>query len=138
MLYQTIKRRGMPTSDAINLIALRLGQDYECLAISDGSGLSRTNLVSPGNLVHLLRQMTASEYFSVFYDSLPIAGVDGTLRNRMKGTTAANNCRAKTGTLTFVCSLSGYVTTKDGEKLVFSILMNHHLNSSVARAARTR
>ena len=60
------------------------------------------------------------KYATVWRDALPIAGVDGTLRNRMKGTAAENNLRAKTGSLSSAASLSGYVTSASGENLVFS------------------
>jgi D-alanyl-D-alanine carboxypeptidase/D-alanyl-D-alanine-endopeptidase (penicillin-binding protein 4) len=101
--------------------------DTTQLLQADGSGLSRRNYVSPRCLVTLLTYLRKQSYGSLLYDSLPIAGVDGTLRNRMKGTPAENNCRAKTGTLGHVTALSGYVTTRDGETLVFSLLMNNHL-----------
>jgi D-alanyl-D-alanine carboxypeptidase/D-alanyl-D-alanine-endopeptidase (penicillin-binding protein 4) len=64
-----------------------------------------------------------SEVFGLFYESLPIAGIDGTLKTRMKGTKAEGNLRAKTGSIGGVSTLSGYVTTADGERLAFSILM---------------
>ncbi|USG68209.1 D-alanyl-D-alanine carboxypeptidase/D-alanyl-D-alanine-endopeptidase [Brevibacillus ruminantium] len=90
----------------------------------DGSGLTRYNLISARHIAGVLEAMTASSVFTEYFDSLPIAGVDGTLTSRMKETAAANNARAKTGTLTGVSSLSGYVETKDGQKLVFSIMIN--------------
>jgi D-alanyl-D-alanine carboxypeptidase/D-alanyl-D-alanine-endopeptidase (penicillin-binding protein 4) len=62
----------------------------------------------------------------VFKESLPIAGVDGTLINRPMGPNARGNCRAKTGYVANVCSLSGYVNTKSGEPLLFVIFMNNH------------
>ena len=93
----------------------------------DGSGLSRYNAVSPRNVVVLLKNLYQSKNRQDFIASLPIAAVDGTLKNRMHDTRAAGNCRAKTGTMQHVSSLSGYVTTRDGETLVFSILMNNHL-----------
>src|SRR5207253_8299219 len=73
-------------------------------------------------------------WFQQWYDALPIAGnpnrfVGGTLRSRMGGTPAANNLHGKTGSLTGVTSLSGYVTNKDGRKLVFSMISNNYLNS---------
>ena len=109
-----------------------VGLDLTRLRQSDGSGLSRHNYVSPRNLVHLLAYCQTRPDFATFYDSLPIAGVDGTLRNRMKTTSAANNCRAKTGTLSHVTALSGYVTTRDGELLAFSLLMNNNLISAAS------
>ena len=93
---------------------------------ADGSGLSRLNFVSPRTVVSLLTYMTTRPDFPIYYDSLPIAGVDGTLTYRMKNTAAAGNCHAKTGSLGYVSTISGYVTDADGSKLVFSILMNSH------------
>ena len=65
--------------------------------------------------------------FRIFYDALPIAGVDGTVGSRMKGTPAAGNVHAKTGTLDKARSLSGYVTTSDGHMLLFSVLCNNYV-----------
>jgi D-alanyl-D-alanine carboxypeptidase/D-alanyl-D-alanine-endopeptidase (penicillin-binding protein 4) len=93
----------------------------------DGSGMSRQDLVSPETLIRVLDAMRQSPHFLTFYDALPVAGVDGTLRTRMRGTTAESNVRAKTGTLSNVRSLSGYVTTADGRLLLFSVLCNNYL-----------
>ncbi|HEX8363119.1 MAG TPA: D-alanyl-D-alanine carboxypeptidase/D-alanyl-D-alanine-endopeptidase [Longimicrobium sp.] len=99
---------------------------------ADGSGLSRYNLVAPEFLTALLERMTRSPHNAVFYDAMPVAGVDGTLRNRMKGTPLEGNVHAKTGTLSGVRSLSGYLTTAAGERLVFAILVNNHTLSAAA------
>jgi len=90
----------------------------------EGSGLSRNNLTTPVATVELLKFMSHHKTAQAFLDALPIAGVDGTLRNRMKGTPAERNLRAKTGTLRWANSLSGYVTSAAGEHLVFSIMLN--------------
>jgi D-alanyl-D-alanine carboxypeptidase/D-alanyl-D-alanine-endopeptidase (penicillin-binding protein 4) len=90
----------------------------------DGSGLTRYNLISARHILTVLEGMTERQQFDAYYESLPIAGVDGTLKDRMKGTAAENNVHAKTGTLTGVSSLSGYVTTKSGKRLAFSIVLN--------------
>ncbi|MEW5916411.1 MAG: D-alanyl-D-alanine carboxypeptidase, partial [Gemmatimonadota bacterium] len=74
-----------------------------------------------------LDAMRRSPHFQTFRDALPIAGVDGTIQNRMRESAAANNLRAKTGTLDMVRSLSGYVTTADGRLLLFSVLCNNWL-----------
>jgi D-alanyl-D-alanine carboxypeptidase/D-alanyl-D-alanine-endopeptidase (penicillin-binding protein 4) len=76
--------------------------------------------------VQLLQFMDKHRYAAVFRDALPIAGVDGTLRNRMRGTPAENNVRAKTGSLSSAASLAGYVTTAGGEKLAFAIMVNNY------------
>jgi len=102
------------------------GMDPSGIVMADGSGLSRQTLVSPMNVAFLLRAMAGHPWGDIFRASLPIAGVDGTLRNRMKGTAAQGNCHAKTGTLSGVSSLSGYVTGEDGTPLAFAILMNHY------------
>lgn len=96
----------------------------------DGSGLSRYNYISPEQEVKILTSMYNSEYKQAWIESFPIAGVDGTLKNRMKSSSAQGNVKAKTGTISNVRGLSGYVTTGGGEPLVFSFLINGHLRGS--------
>jgi PBP4 family serine-type D-alanyl-D-alanine carboxypeptidase len=98
-----------------------LGIDRSEVEVADGSGLSRLNRLSANAIARLLQVLYSNRYL---YDALPIAGVDGTLRSRMQGTAAQGNLRAKTGTLTGVSALSGYVTTRDGVVLVFSMIFN--------------
>jgi D-alanyl-D-alanine carboxypeptidase/D-alanyl-D-alanine-endopeptidase (penicillin-binding protein 4) len=93
--------------------------------VRDGSGLSRYDYISPQTVVRILDAMKKAPTFGVFYDALPIAGVDGTIRNRMKGTPAENNVHAKTGSVAQSRSLSGYVTTADRHMLIFSFLSNN-------------
>jgi D-alanyl-D-alanine carboxypeptidase/D-alanyl-D-alanine-endopeptidase (penicillin-binding protein 4) len=102
------------------------GIDTTRLMEIDGSGLSRLNLVSPNDVAALLRGMYRGNYFEPFYESLPVAGVDGSLKNRMKGTKAENNVHAKTGYIGYVRALSGYVTSADGEMFAFSMICNHY------------
>ncbi len=103
-----------------------IGIDTTKMILADGSGLSWYNAVSPNTIVQLLyEQYKRKSTFKRFYESLPVAGVDGTLKNRMKGTLAEGNVHAKTGSLTGVSSLSGYVNSVDGEMIIFSILSNH-------------
>ncbi len=92
---------------------------------TDGSGLSRQNLITPSAAVQLYLYMAKrSPNALAWQNSLTIGGVDGTLRNRFKGTKAEANARGKTGTINQVSALSGYVTTAAGERLVFSVLVN--------------
>ena len=93
--------------------------------VRDGSGLSRSDLISPEAIVSILEVMRKSPNFDLFFASLPIAGVDGTIRTRMADTPAQGNLHAKTGTLQMVRSLSGYVRTADSRLLEFSILCNN-------------
>ena len=104
-----------------------IGIDKNAAHLVDGSGLSRANVVSPRAFVKLLIWLYHSPYRRPFFDSLPLAGTEGTLRNRLRETAAQGNCRAKTGTMAHVSCLTGILTTKDGETLAFSILMNNHL-----------
>ena len=97
--------------------------------VRDGSGLSRSDLISPETVIGILDHMRRSANFQVFYDALPIAGVDGTIGTRMRNTPAQGNLHAKTGTLQMVRSLSGYVTTADKRLLEFSILCNNWTTS---------
>jgi D-alanyl-D-alanine carboxypeptidase/D-alanyl-D-alanine-endopeptidase (penicillin-binding protein 4) len=103
-----------------------VGIRTESLVLSDGSGLSRNDMITADASVQLLTFMSRHRYADVFRNALPIAGVDGTLRTRFRNTPAENNLRAKTGSLSSAASLSGYVTTAAGEKLVFSIMVNNY------------
>ncbi|HYO91169.1 MAG TPA: D-alanyl-D-alanine carboxypeptidase/D-alanyl-D-alanine-endopeptidase [Pyrinomonadaceae bacterium] len=103
----------------------------------DGSGLSRRDLITASATVQLLAYMSRHRFANVFRDALPVAGVDGTLARRMKGTPAMNNARAKTGTIETVATLSGYVTSAAGERLAFSVLLNNYPESSNARRVFT-
>lgn len=104
---------------------LAWGASPDGFVVRDGSGLSRHNVITPETIIRILDAMRRSPSFQLFYDALPIAGVDGTIANRMKGTPAERNVHAKTGTLDMVRSLSGYVTTADGRMLLFSVLCNN-------------
>lgn len=143
LLVKTMGRHatGDPGSSADGLAALRrvladyIGLDPDAYRFADGSGLSWYNYVSPDQVVALLTAAYHDPAIGAdFREALPVAGVDGTLRNRMKDTAAMGNLRAKTGTLTGVSCLSGYVLTRDGEPLVFSIMMNNFVGpASTAR-----
>ncbi len=92
----------------------------------DGSGLSRQNLVTPHAVVKLLSYASRQPWGSIYIDSLPVGGVDGSLQDRFKNTEMLGRVKAKTGSLTHVNSLSGYLTTNKGEHVVFSIFVNNH------------
>ena len=104
------------------------------LVLSDGSGLSRNDMITAEATIQLLAYMHRHRYAAAFRDALPIAGVDGSLRNRFKGTPAENNLRAKTGTLSSANSLSGYVRDAAGEELAFSIMVNNYPQDADVRA----
>lgn len=104
----------------------RMGINPNFLGLADGSGLSRYDLITPMSMVTLLRYMRNSRHGDIFYNTLPIAGVDGTIAKRMKGTAAQHNVRAKTGSLDRVRALSGYVTSKDDEEFVFAMIVNNY------------
>lgn len=101
------------------------GLDTAAIAVVDGSGLSPLNRVTARNMIHLLDVMTRNEHWETFYASLPEAGRPRPRGlNRMLGSPAVGNLRAKTGTINTVSSLSGYVRSADGEMIAFSILAN--------------
>ncbi len=109
-----------------NIFLSSFGIDTTACLIVDGSGVSHYNLLTVDDIVRLLVGIARKPNpFHVIYVSLPIAGVDGTLESRMIGTAAQGNVRAKTGTISGVSSLSGYVTTRDGELLAFSMVMEN-------------
>lgn len=111
----------------------RVGIDHSGIDVMDGSGLSMQNTLTARFLIQLLTEMADNR---AFVDALPVAGRDGTLRNRLKGTAAEGRVMAKTGTLTVSSCLSGYVVTRSGERLVFSILMNQFDRKTGSRKAR--
>ncbi|HET7563731.1 MAG TPA: D-alanyl-D-alanine carboxypeptidase/D-alanyl-D-alanine-endopeptidase, partial [Gemmatimonadaceae bacterium] len=104
---------------------LAWGADSDGFQLRDGSGLSRYDYLSPTTIVRTLAAIRHDTAFAEFYNALPIAGVDGTLENRMRGTPAQGNVHAKTGSISNARSLSGYVTTADGRTLIFSLLCNN-------------
>jgi len=112
--------------EAIRQTLTDWGVDPGALAQADGSGLSRYNLVTPTALTMVLEHMYRDARLrSAWMAALPIAGVDGTLENRMKGTPAEGRVLAKTGSLSSVRALSGYIHARSGEWFVFSILANN-------------
>ncbi len=92
----------------------------------DGSGLSRQNLVTPAAVVKLLKYISAQPWADRFEATLPVAGVDGSLNDRFRGTTATGHVEGKTGSLGHVNALSGYANTLSGDRVAFSILSNNH------------
>jgi PBP4 family serine-type D-alanyl-D-alanine carboxypeptidase len=110
-----------------------IGVDAGGVRVNDGSGLSRLDLVTARALSDMLIHIQTQPWKDAFVASLPVAGVDGTLRARLQGTKAASNVRAKTGTLLHVSGLSGYASGAAGERLVFSILVNHHAGALSAK-----
>jgi D-alanyl-D-alanine carboxypeptidase/D-alanyl-D-alanine-endopeptidase (penicillin-binding protein 4) len=101
------------------------GIPRDAYVISDGSGLSRYNYLSAGMITAILERMHRDpRHREEFAATLPIAGRDGTISSRMRRTLADGNATAKTGSIANVRSLSGYVRTRDGEMLAFSILAN--------------
>lgn len=138
MLYQTAAsaKKGLArASDARNIskqLFARLGLGHHPYKVADGSGLSLYNYVSAELLCMLLRHAWRTpDIRKVLEPALPVAGVDGTLKDRMKGAPTRGNVRAKTGTLTGISSLAGYCTTSGGRQLAFAII-----NQGVMRNAK--
>lgn len=124
---------GLKLIDSLIILA---GLNPENYRFVDGSGVSRYNLVTAEMLLNLLKYLyyQQSDLYLVLYNSFPIAGVDGTLEDRMIGTAAENNVHAKTGTLSGVSALSGYLTADSGNVIAFSIMVqNYTAESSAAR-----
>lgn len=120
------------TSEDAGIAALRefladAGAPTNDVQFDEGSGVSRNNLTTANATVALLQFMAKHRDAAAFMDSLPIAGVDGSLRRRLRNTAAAGNVHAKTGTLRWAHALSGYVTSAAGEHLAFSIMLNRFL-----------
>ena len=129
-----LKQNGEGSVEKGALAALALAERLRVPAagwsIQDGSGLSRADLLTPAGLAALLVAMDRQPYAAAFRDSLPIAGVDGTLETRMRGTPAEKRVLAKTGTSQLINALAGYATTVRGERLAFAIFVNNHAGKS--------
>jgi D-alanyl-D-alanine carboxypeptidase/D-alanyl-D-alanine-endopeptidase (penicillin-binding protein 4) len=142
-LGETRRTAKTPASTDSNDLALAELHAFLCenalhaddVIFDEGSGLSRNNLASSAAIVSLLRYMHTHRESAAFEAALPIAGVDGTLRRRFKGTPAENNLRAKTGSLRWAASLAGLVTTSTGEHVVFSFMLNRYA-APLHRSAR--
>lgn len=135
---QVIKNEGS-WDKGINVMATTmtdLGLNMDTILFRDGSGMSHKALVTANEVTNLLYVVQSKHWYPTFYDALPVAGNDerftgGTLRYRMTNTVAAGKVRAKTGTLNGVTSLAGYVEKENGEDLIFSMMINNHLDEPV-------
>ncbi len=124
---------------AVKRLISRLGFDAANYTVADGSGLSLYNYVSPELLVAFLRYAhQKSNIAGYLRPSLPTAGADGTLQSRMKGTKAQYNVRAKTGTLTGISSLAGYLFAPNGHDVCFAIINQGVISSRHGKAFQDR
>jgi D-alanyl-D-alanine carboxypeptidase/D-alanyl-D-alanine-endopeptidase (penicillin-binding protein 4) len=132
---------GATSSEDLGVAALdkfmrKIGVKRGDVKFEEGSGLSRNNLVTPDATIALLEYMSRHAEAESYLKGLPIAGVDGSLRNRMKRTRAEGNVHAKTGTLRWANALSGYVMTAGGERLAFCFMLNRYSAPSDTVSAR--
>jgi D-alanyl-D-alanine carboxypeptidase/D-alanyl-D-alanine-endopeptidase (penicillin-binding protein 4) len=131
VLYRTLalEKTGVGIPDSGRAVVERQLRDWgvrdEARAIRDGSGLSRHDYLTPRAIVQVLDAMRRAPTFAMYRDALPVPGMDGTLRFRMQGL-PAGSVQAKTGTVDKARALSGYITTADGELLLFSVIANNH------------
>ncbi len=121
----------------------KFGIDTNTLVLRDGSGISHVNLVPAGQLTQLLYAVQPQPWFPVFRNSLPVAGMSGkmeggTLRSRLKGPDVKGKVIAKTGTISTVSTISGYVRTKSGQTLIFSIMLNNLLDDAKGKKIEDR
>jgi serine-type D-Ala-D-Ala carboxypeptidase/endopeptidase (penicillin-binding protein 4) len=131
---QTTEQAGI---EAMTAFLAEAGVKKGDVLLEEGSGLSRKDVITPNATIALLSYMSRHRSGEYYRAGLPVAGVDGTLQNRMKGTAAAGNARAKTGSLRYVYTLSGYVATAAGERLAFSIMLNNYYNAEQTSSPRS-
>jgi D-alanyl-D-alanine carboxypeptidase/D-alanyl-D-alanine-endopeptidase (penicillin-binding protein 4) len=132
MLLKTLaaEKQGIPGTfengikEVRNFLAEQ-GLDTNLVKMNDGSGLAMGNYTTTANISKLLVKMKSHSEANVFYNSLPVAGIDGSIAHRFKGTELYNNVRAKTGYVSGVRTLSGYMTTSSGKSITFSLATNH-------------
>lgn len=125
---QWSRKKGLETIEKFFSDKISIGQAN----LYDGSGLSRFNGVSPQMMAELMRYMWTSPNKNAFYQSLPIAGVSGSIGNMFKGSRAENNLRAKSGYIDKVRSYSGYTKTATGRVAAFTIIVNNYATTSTA------
>ncbi len=116
--------------EAVLAFLKRLGVPAGGWQLTDGCGLARTDLVTPRGMAALLVAMDRHPQAAAFRDSLPVAGRDGTLATRLRGTPAEGRVQAKTGSLSLVSALAGYATARDGDGLAFVVLVDNHAGGS--------
>ena len=145
VFYQIAARSGQPYAGRklavaeINRLIRSLGLDPSHYQIADGSGLSLYNYLTPQLLGYLLRYVYREQkLYQHLLPTLPIAGEDGTLRKRMRGTPAEGTVQAKTGTVEGVSTLSGYCTAASGNRLCFSIMNQGIRHTSTGRHFQDR
>ena len=115
----------------VKRILSQFGVDSLSFLMVDGSGVSHYNLMTSENYIKILKGMyNRKDVFDLFFTSLPIAGVDGSLEDRMRNSPAQGNLHAKTGTISGVSTLAGYVRTADNELLAFSMMMQNFIGST--------
>lgn len=130
ILLRQLRRENISEFEEQKRLLTTINVDPQSYNLRDGSGLSRHNFISPVAMVATLKGMSNSEYNSIFRQSLPIAGVDGTLRGRFQNSISEGNFLAKTGTATGITSLSGYLDMESYPDLIVSIMVNNSLESS--------
>ncbi len=111
---------------ALRRLLTQIGIAPDASRFAEGTGLSRRDLVTPDAILHLLGYLAGQPYATQLREALPLAGVDGTLVHRMRDSAAAGNVQAKTGSMTYVHSLAGYVTAASGQRLAFAIMLNNY------------
>jgi D-alanyl-D-alanine carboxypeptidase/D-alanyl-D-alanine-endopeptidase (penicillin-binding protein 4) len=111
------------------------GVPLDGLNMKDGSGLSPSNSITPDNMTDILKVMFLEKSFNVFYESIPIVGVSGTVQNLAKKSKAVGNVRAKSGSIDGVRAYSGYFTARNGEMMCFSMMLNKY-NSDFGSATK--
>lgn len=122
---------------ALGRFVARMGIASEEVAMEEGAGLSRKDLLTPRATVQLLRRMASGPDTAVWMSALPVGGVDGTLKGRFTQDTVRGRVVAKTGSMSHVNSLAGYVTTAQGERLAFAIFVNGYLSADEAASSRS-
>ncbi|MDR1003963.1 MAG: D-alanyl-D-alanine carboxypeptidase/D-alanyl-D-alanine-endopeptidase [Prevotellaceae bacterium] len=120
--------------DAIRTLITQLGDNPKHYRLADGCGLSQYNYITPDLLVSFLRlAYSQTDVFRKLYKSLPVSGIDGSLKYRMKNAPLYRNVHAKTGTVTGICCLAGYLQAANGHEIAFAVMNQNQLSATAAR-----